>query len=145
MAKKTYKELRAEQEALHVAKIEAALEYNRTELPTQVLFALAQADGLGLNYKVEPVGDTNAVCVTIMAGPLDLTYSDEACVDVYAVPSEYGYTDMRQVENLFELNNRVVRHKEEKKRLEAVKVEALAKLTDEEKTVLGLVPKKERW
>ena len=46
MARKTYKELRAEQEALHVARIEAALEYNRTKLPTQVLFALAQAEEL---------------------------------------------------------------------------------------------------
>lgn len=134
MAKKTREELEAER----AAEIQNYIELSLRHLPIATLYALAQAEELGLEYFVTPVGDINAIDVTIVARKGDLDYEDDESVRLYQIPSAHGYTMPHCVDRLFELNARVIKHREELKRREAVKKAALDKLTDEEKKVLGL-------
>jgi hypothetical protein len=136
MAKKSRDEFIAEE----TARRAEVIEWNRTTLPFNALLALAQAYKLGLGYYVSQCGSDaeGIIKVTICATKHDLGYDDEQSLLVYKSPSETDYAEPWHMDALFNLNNRVMEYKAEQKRLAEVKRAALAKLSDEEKQVLGL-------
>ena len=122
------------------AKIAAELEWNRTVLPVNTLFQLARANELNLEYSVKFNNDKSAVVVEIVAGEHDLGYRDDESVTVYAHPRADGfhYIPSYHFDSFVSINDRVIKHKEEQRRMREVRLAALAKLTDEEKKALGL-------
>lgn len=121
------------------------VEINKT-FPIRVLMALAEADKLGLNTRVTFTQDKSAVVVTVNAEEHHLGYKETSAVEVKLAPSIDNYTKQWCMDDTEILIARVQPYKDEKARLAAVKVQALAKLTDEEKLALGLVePRKDRW
>lgn len=122
------------------AKIAAELEWNRSVLPVNTLFQLARAEELNLEYSVKFNHDKSGVVVEIAAGEHDLGYRDEESITVYAHPKADGFcfSTSSDLDSFASINDRVIKHKEEQRRIREIKQAALAKLTDEEKTALGL-------
>ena len=121
------------------------VEINKT-FPIRALKALAEAAKLGLDTMVTFNQDKSAVVVTVNADVSDLGYREKAAAQIWFEPSGDNYTDRWCVDDMDALIERVQQYKDEKKRLAAVKAQALTKLTEEEKLALGLVePRKDRW
>jgi hypothetical protein len=134
-----YSKTREDVAAKLAADVQQQVEFSRTVHPIRTLFALAQADALGLDYRVKGCENKSSVTVVIKGhSGRDLDYNDDATVVLHALPDNRSYTEARHVDNLFEFNNRVMVFRAEQKRLAEVKRDALAKLSDEEKQVLGL-------
>lgn len=120
-------------------QIRQDVEINKT-FPLRALNVLATAETLGLDYSVTFNADKTAVIVTVKATEDDLGYREDSAVQVWFEPSETAYTNPWNFTDLESLIERVETHKVEKQRLADVKTQALSKLTDEEKRVLGLLP-----
>lgn len=119
-------------------RIAREVEYSRNELPTSVLFALARAEQLGLDYHIDLVNGANAIEVKVVANEVDLGYPDDVTITIYGSPDKDYYTHQQPLLDLINLNNRVAAYKMEKARLAELRLTALNKLTPEEKVVLGL-------
>lgn len=122
------------------AKIAAELEWNRSVLPVNTLFQLARAEDLNLEYSVKFNHDKSGVVVEIAAGEYELGYRDEESIIVYTHPQADGfyYASRSDFDSFASINDRVIKYKEEQRRMREIKQAALAKLTDEEKKALGL-------
>lgn len=131
----------SEQRAAELAaQAENQAEFNRTQLPWQVLFQLARADELGLNYTVSRGANDASVTVKLEADTGNLGYNDSETIKVYREPTADCFTPEYNLQSFECLVNSVEAHKKEKLRLAEVKRAALDKLTTEEKQVLGLLP-----
>lgn len=113
------------------------LEENKT-FPIRALTVLAKADALGLNYSVYFNPEKAAVDVRVEATVNDLGYPDAAETRVWLEPNLMNYTSTWNFTDLETLVVRVQQYKDEMARLDAIKVQAMSKLTDEEKLALGL-------
>jgi len=132
---------RDERRLQELERVQQDVEANKT-FAVRALRILANAEKLGLNYTVAFNVEKSAVDVQVKASVEDLGYKEDSVARVWFNPNEFNYTNPWCFTDLETLVERVETHKIEKQRLADVKERALDKLTDEEKSVLGLLPNK---
>lgn len=130
---------REERQQREIEKIQNVVEENKT-FPVRILKVLAEATSLGLSYRVTYNAEKTAVDVHIDVNEQTLGYCDEITARVWFEPNETNYTNNWYINDLEFLCTRVQEYRNEQTRLANVKAQALNKLTDEEKRVLGLLP-----
>lgn len=130
---------REEQQQRVREQVQIMVEENKS-FPVRVLKVLAEANSLCLPYCVTYNAEKTAVDVHLNATEQNLGYSDMTTARVWFEPNEANYTESWYINDLEFLCTRVQEYRNEQTRLANVKAQALDKLTDEEKRVLGLLP-----